>query len=111
VLGEGREVPTDAFARPPLAAKAQVAVVTRLPDLHSVAGRRFAATCGKCLLSDFVPAGDAADAWGQLLRLGWSLYTSEVMAGRTYAICPSCTTNPVRIEDAVKSALKARKRT
>jgi hypothetical protein len=111
VLGEGREVPTDAFARLPLAANAQVAVVTRLPDLHSVAGGRFEATCGKCLLSDLVPAGDAAEAWGQLLGLGWSLYTSEVMAGRTYAICPSCTTNPVRIEDAVKSARKAKKRT
>jgi hypothetical protein len=32
------------------------------------------------------------------------------MAGRTHAICPSCTANPVRIEDAVKSSRKAKKR-
>ncbi len=88
-----------------------MAIVTHLPDLHRVAGGRFGATCGKCLHSDSVPAGDADAAWAELVRFGWSLYTSEVMAGRTYAICPSCTANPVSVENAVRGARKARKRT
>jgi hypothetical protein len=57
-----------------------VAVVTHVPDLHRLTGGRFEETCSKCLRSDFVPAVDADDAWGEMLRLGWSLYTSEVMA-------------------------------
>ena len=113
MLARCREVTTDARAELPVAAKAEVAVVTdvtHVPDLHLLTDGRFEAQCGKCLrLSVSVPADDAADAWGDLLRLGWSLYTSEVMAARTYAICPSCTANPRSIDDAVKSAKKSRK--
>jgi hypothetical protein len=87
-----------------------VAVVSHAPDLHRLTGGRFEATCGKCLRSDFVPAVDADDAWAEMLRLGWSLYISEVMAGRTYALCPSCTAHPRSIEDLVKAAKGRRRR-
>ncbi|HEY5146300.1 MAG TPA: hypothetical protein VII82_06020 [Polyangiaceae bacterium] len=70
-------------------------VVTYVPDLHRLTGGRFEAICGKCLrTSESVHAMDASRAWGALLQVGWSLYTSEVMAGRSYAICPSCTAAP-----------------
>jgi hypothetical protein len=53
--------------------------VTHVPDLHLLTDGRFRVQCGKGLrLSVSLHAGDAAEAWGDLLRLGWSLYASEV---------------------------------
>ncbi len=84
--------------------------MTFVPDLFQLTDGRFEATCGKCLkLSPSITARDKATAWGELLKLGWSTY-QRGPGTREYAVRPSCTANPVSIENAVKSAHKARKR-
>lgn len=84
--------------------------MTFVPDLYVLTNGTIEATCGKCLkISPSMKAADKEAAWGQLLKLGWSTYQARP-GTREYAVCPSCTANPGSIDDAVKSAHKARKR-
>jgi hypothetical protein len=78
-----------------------------VPELSPVTGGRFEATCGRCLKhSPFIAAVDAAHAWSDLLKIGWSVNDK----GRPCAICPKCTANPETIDDAAKAAQKRRKK-
>jgi hypothetical protein len=84
-----------------------------IPDLATVTGGAYEATCGTCLKRSVpVAAVEAERAWDELLKLGWTLYIPVTNprgtlgarhAGPTWA-------NPVTIEDAVRAARRKRKR-
>lgn len=94
----------------PAGTEAPLAVVTFVPDLHQLSNGRFEATCCKCLkLSPSITAPDKTTAWGEMLKLGWSVY-QHAPGTRQYALCPSCTAHPRTVDDAVKRAHEARKR-
>lgn len=78
--------------------------------MHAVTGGRYEATCGRCLKNSIaIPATSPANAWTDLVRLGWSHCFPE--GNRTgYALCPTCTKEPFSVEDAVKKAHKKRKK-
>ena len=77
---------------------------TVVADLHPVTGGRFEATCGKCLRPSLrVAAVDAAHAWEELQRIGWTPYKS-------YVLCPACTKDPPNVDRDAAAARKKRKR-
>jgi hypothetical protein len=81
-----------------------------VPPLRLLDGRTFAATCGRCLRSSApVSAADIAQVWGELLKVGWSLYASPA-GNRNYAVCPECSGQPWTLEQETEKAKMRRRR-
>ena len=81
-----------------------------VPPLHLLDARAFAATCGRCFrYSAPVSAADIAQVWGELLKVGWSLYTPPAST-RSYAVCPECSGQPWTIEQATETAVRRRRK-
>jgi hypothetical protein len=87
-----------------------------VPELLALTDGRFEAMCDRCTRrSAAVAATTPADAWDEMLKLGWSSYEPIVVprqggASGRHAVCASCTAYPETIEDAVRAARKARHR-
>ncbi len=84
-------------------------VPDHLTDMFRATGGRWEATCGSCVRPSIpIPAVDAALAWAELVKLGWTL--NDRPGQRRYALCKKCTAERGTIEDAVKEAHKSRKK-
>jgi hypothetical protein len=80
-------------------------VTDRVPgSIHPLTGGRFEAQCGKCLKPSVpVATVDAAQAWDELQRVGWTLHNA-------YALCPACTKDPPNVDKDAAEARRRRKR-
>jgi hypothetical protein len=81
-----------------------------VPELVPLTEGRWQARCQFCKVESIpVAAVDAAHAWADLEKLGWSVYVPVPGAVAT-ALCKACGEKNERIMGAVKAARKSRKR-
>jgi hypothetical protein len=81
-----------------------------IPDLHPLTEGRWQARCQFCQVESIpVAAVDAAHAWVDLEKLGWTTY-QPVPAAAVVALCKACGEKNARIMAAVTRPKKGRKR-
>jgi hypothetical protein len=84
--------------------------VTDVPHLHAIPEGRWQAKCQFCKVESIPVAGvDAAHAWADLEKLGWTVYV-PVPGAMVSALCKACSEKNARIMEAVAKAKKGRKR-
>lgn len=80
-------------------------------SVTALSGGRFEAHCGGCgLPSNPITSTSAENAWAQFQRLGWTWYVPDFANHAGYALCPKCRESPPNADEAVKRAMKGRKK-
>ena len=81
-----------------------------IPDLIPLTEGRWQARCGFCKVESMpVAATSSADAWTDLMTLGWVPYR-PVPAAFPKPLCAACGAKNAAIIEAVERAKKGRKR-